>query len=141
MYCSYIEEDLKALEKKIKETKNKTTKTYLSSIEKLECQKERLAKAQTIEKFVYNPNGSNPEYNALKHAEVIRISARMIIESRMLQRIIAQRYPILLIDESQDTKKELVDVFLKFKGTLLIFLLWVYLVIRNNEFMQMERRT
>ena len=111
LYCSYIEEDLKALEKKIKETKNKTTKTYLSSVEKLECQKERLAKAQTIEKFVYNPNGSNPEYNALRHAEVIRISARMIIESRMLQRIIAQRYPILLIDESQDTKKELVDVF------------------------------
>ena len=111
MYCSYIEEDLKALEKKIKETKNKTTKTYLSSVEKLEYQKERLAKAQTIEKFVYNPNGSNPEYNALRHAEVIRISARMIIESRMLQRIIAQRYPILLIDESQDTKKELVDVF------------------------------
>lgn len=111
LYCSYIEEDLKALEKKIKETKNKTTKTYLSSVEKLEYQKERLAKAQTIEKFVYNPNGSNPEYNALKHAEVIRISAQMIIESRMLQRIIAQRYPILLIDESQDTKKELVDVF------------------------------
>ena len=111
LYCSYIEEDLKALEKKIKETKNKTTKTYLSSVEKLEYQKERLAKAQAIEKFVYNPNGSNPEYNALKHAEVIRISARMIIESRMLQRIIAQRYPILLIDESQDTKKELVDVF------------------------------
>lgn len=111
LYCSYIEEDLKALEKKIKETKNKTTKTYLSSVEKFEYQKERLAKAQTIEKFVYNPNGSNPEYNALKHAEVIRISARMIIESRMLQRIIAQRYPILLIDESQDTKKELVDVF------------------------------
>ena len=41
LYCSYIEEDLKALEKKIKETKNKTTKTYLSSVEKLEYQKER----------------------------------------------------------------------------------------------------
>ena len=111
LYCFYIEEDLKALEKKIEETKNKTTKIYLSNVEKLECQKKRLAKAQTIEKFVYNPNGSNPEYNALKHAEVIRISARMIIESRILQQIIAQRYPILLIDESQDTKKELVDVF------------------------------
>lgn len=54
---------------------------------------------------MYNPNGSNPEYNALKHAEVIKISAQMINESDMLQRIIAQRYPILLIDESQDTKK------------------------------------
>lgn len=60
---------------------------------------------------MYNPNGNNPEYNALKHAEVIKISAQMIIESQMLQRIIAQRYPILLIDESQDTKKELVDAF------------------------------
>ena len=111
LYCFYIEEDLKALEKKLEETKKKTTKTYLSNVEKFEYQKERLAKAQIIEKFVYNPNGSNPEYNALKHAEVIKISAQMILENKMLQRIIAQRYPILLIDESQDTKKELIDTF------------------------------
>ena len=111
LYCFYIEEDLKALEKKLEETENKTTKTYLSNVENFEYQKERLAKAQIIEKFVYNPNGSNPEYNALKHAEVIKISAQMILENKMLQRIIAQRYPILLIDESQDTKKELIDTF------------------------------
>lgn len=111
VYCFYIEEDLKALEKKLEETEKKTTKTYLSNVEKFEYQKERLAKAQIIEKFVYNPNGSNPEYNALKHAEVIKISAQMILENKMLQRIIAQRYPILLIDESQDTKKELIDTF------------------------------
>ena len=111
LYCFYIEEDLKALEKKLEETEKKTTKTYLSNVEKFEYQKERLAKAQIIEKFVYNPNGSNPEYNALKHAEVIKISAQMILENKMLQRIIAQRYPILLIDESQGTKKELIDTF------------------------------
>lgn len=111
LYCFYIKEDLKALEKKLEETKKKTTKTYLSNVEKFEYQKERLAKAQIIKKFVYNPNGSNPEYNALKHAEVIKISAQMILENKVLQRIIAQRYPILLIDESQDTKKELIDTF------------------------------
>lgn len=111
LYCLYIEDDIKVLEKKLDDTKNKSTKTYLTNVEKLKYQKERLIKAQTIDKFVYNPNGSNPEYNALKHAEVIKISAQMIIENKMLQRIIAQRYPILLIDESQDTKKELVDAF------------------------------
>lgn len=111
LYCQYIIEDMEALNKKLDEAKNKTAKTYLSNEEKLNYQKERLAKAQRIEKFVYNPNGNNPEYNALKHAEVIKISAQMIIESQMLQLIIAQRYPILLIDESQDTKKELVDAF------------------------------
>ena len=113
LYCFYIEEDLKVLGKKLEDTQNKTTKTYFSNVEKYEYQKERLAKAQTIEKFVYNPNGSNPEYNALKHADVIKISAQMIMANPMLQRIIAQRYPILLIDESQDTKKELVDAFFK----------------------------
>ncbi len=111
LYCGYIVEDMEALSKKLDDAKNKTTKTYLSNVEKFNYQKERLEKAQTIDKFVYNPNGSNPEYNALKHAEVIKISAQMIIENQMLQRIIAQRYPILLIDESQDTKKELVDAF------------------------------
>lgn len=113
LYCKYIEEDIKELQGKLESTKNKTTKTYLSNAEKLKVLRERLEKAKEIDKFVYNPNGSNPEYNALKHAEVIKISAEMIFENEMLQRIIAQRYPILLIDESQDTKKELIDAFFK----------------------------
>ena len=113
LYCQYIQEDIHELYEKQEKAKSKTTKTYLSNAEKIEHLKEKLEKAKTIEKFVYNPNGSNPEYNALKHAEVIKISAQMIMDNMMLQRIIAQRYPILLIDESQDTKKELVDAFFK----------------------------
>lgn len=111
LYCQYIIEDAEVLEKKLDATQNKATKTYFSNVEKLEYLKERLIKAQTIDQFVYNPNSSNPEHNALKHAEVIKIAARMIIENKVLQQIIAQRYPILLIDESQDTKKELIDAF------------------------------
>ena len=117
LYCQYIQEDIAELEAKLVKAVSKTTKTYLSNLEKCNGLKERYEKAQAIDKFVYNPNGSNPEYNALKHAEVIKISAQMIMESKMLQRIIAQRYPILLIDESQDTKKELVDAFFKIRIT------------------------
>lgn len=113
LYCQYIQEDIQVLYEKQGKAKSKATKTYLSNAEKIEHLKEKLGKAKTIEKFVYNPHGSNPEYNALKHAEVIKISAQMIMDSIMLQRIIAQRYPILLIDESQDTKKELIDAFFK----------------------------
>lgn len=113
LYCQYIQEDIQVLYEKQEKAKSKATKTYLSNAEKIEHLKEKLGKAKTIEKFVYNPNGNNPEYNALKHAEVIKISAQMIMDSMMLQRIIAQRYPILLIDESQDTKKELIDAFFK----------------------------
>lgn len=113
LYCHYIQEEIQKLYVKQEKAKNKTTKTYLSNAEKIEHLKEKLGKTETIEKFVYNPNGSNPEYNALKHAEVIKISAQIILDNMMLQQIIAQRYPILLIDESQDTKKELIDAFFK----------------------------
>ena len=113
LYCQYIQEDIQVLYEKQEKAKSKATKTYLSNAEKIEHLKEKLGKAKTIEKFVYNPHSSNPENNALKHAEVIKISAQMIMDSIMLQRIIAQRYPILLIDESQDTKKELIDAFFK----------------------------
>lgn len=113
LYCQYIQEDIQKLYEKQEKAKSKKTKTYQSNAEKIEHLKEKLGKAKAIEKFVYNPNGSNAEYNALNHAEVIKISAQMIMDNIMLQRIIAQRYPILLIDESQDTKKELVDAFFK----------------------------
>ena len=113
LYCQSIREELQMINEKLATAKNKTTKTYLTNADKKNYQEERLKKAEAIERFVYNPNGSNPEYNALNHAEVIKISAQMIMNNWKLQKIIAQRYPILLIDESQDTKKELVDTFFK----------------------------
>ena len=113
LYCQSIREEVRMINEKLDTAKNKTTKTYLTNADKKNYQEERLKKAEEIERFVYNPNGSNPEYNALNHAEVIKFSAQMIMNNLMLQQIIAQRYPILLIDESQDTKKELVDAFFK----------------------------
>ena len=111
LYCQYLRDDIRIIGEKLDSARNKTTKTYRTNFEKMNYLKDRLERAETIEKFVYNPNGSNPEYNGLNHADVIKISAQMIMNSLMLQRIIAQRYPICLIDESQDTKKELVDAF------------------------------
>lgn len=111
LYCQYLRDDIRIIGEKLDSARNKTTKTYRTNFEKMNYLKDRLERAETIEKFVYNPNGSNPEYNALNHADVIKISAQMMMNSLMLQRIIAQRYPIFLIDESQDTKKELVDAF------------------------------
>ena len=113
LYCQSIQEEVQMINEKLDTAKKKTTKTYLTNADKKNYQEERLKKAEAIERFVYNPSGSNPENNALNHAEVIKISAQMIMNNLMLQQIIAQRYPILLIDESQDTKKELVDAFFK----------------------------
>ncbi|MDY0226523.1 MAG: UvrD-helicase domain-containing protein, partial [Desulfomicrobium apsheronum] len=64
-----------------------------------------------VNQFTYNPNGDNLEINSLNHEEVIKITASFVQNKPLMQDILVQKYPIILIDESQDTKKELVDAF------------------------------
>ena len=110
-YLRFKEEEKAELEEKINKARKKDGKTYLNNVDKFDKVIKSIAKIETVHKFIYNPNGNNFEYNALSHAEVIKIGAKMIVENKLLQKIIAQQYPFLLIDESQDTKKELVQAF------------------------------
>lgn len=73
---------------------------------------ERLTLLDRIKSFIYNPNGDNRETNSLNHAEVISICAAFLTEKSMMQRILVTKYPFLLVDESQDTNKNLVDALL-----------------------------
>lgn len=109
-YQSFRVEEKTELSEKIAKARTKN-KTYESNIARLEYIEECLTRVNSITKFTYNPNGNNSERNALSHADVIKIGAKLIIENRLLQQIIAQQYPFFLIDESQDTKKELVNAF------------------------------
>lgn len=84
----------KAAEKRVKEIKQKN---------------DRLAKIETVKRFSYNPNGENVGYDSLNHSEVIKMGSEFIAAEKTMQKILVAKYPILLIDESQDTKKELVD--------------------------------
>ena len=87
------------------------TKTSIDRKRKIENKKERLSILSKVVKFIYNPNGNNDEYNSLSHTEVIDICVNFIINKPLFQKIIIQKFPILLIDESQDTNKELIDAF------------------------------
>lgn len=87
------------------------TKTSVDRKRKIENKKNRLSILARVTKFIYSPNGNNDEYNSLSHTEVINICANFIINKSLFQKIIVQKFPILLIDESQDTKKELIDAF------------------------------
>lgn len=72
----------------------------------------RLAKIETIMKFSYNPNGDNVGYDSLSHGEVVKMGSEFISTEETMQEILVGKYPVLLIDESQDTKKELIDALL-----------------------------
>jgi DNA helicase-2/ATP-dependent DNA helicase PcrA len=72
----------------------------------------RLAALNTIRRFVYNPNGDNRGRDSLNHSEVIKIGAAFLAGKPLMQKLLISRYPILLIDESQDTNKLLMETFL-----------------------------
>jgi len=85
------------------------TKTAADRVEKIRRKNERLAKIDKVKRFSYNPNGDNVGYDSLNHSEVIKMGSVFIATEETMQEILVGKYPILLIDESQDTKKELVD--------------------------------
>ena len=74
--------------------------------------KSRLEKMKKTIRFSYNPNGENIGFDSLNHAEVIKIGTHLIHNNKTMQKILINKFPIMLIDESQDTKKELIDALL-----------------------------
>ena len=67
---------------------------------------DRLADIKT---FTYNPNGDNRERNSLNHSEVIKIFSAFLLTKPLMQRMFVEKFPFLLIDESQDTSRALID--------------------------------
>jgi len=108
---SKLEDEIADLSEKQSRAKNTNTKTYIDRERKIELKNKRLRILPTITKFTYNPNGDNLEKDSLNHAEVIKIAADFIQSKPLMQSLLIRKYPIVLIDESQDTKKQLVDAF------------------------------
>lgn len=86
-------------------------KASMDRAKKIESKTKRLEKLAGIKKFIYNPNGDNNTKDSLNHSEVINIGAYFLLNKPLMQLILIRKHPILLIDESQDTKKELIDAF------------------------------
>lgn len=105
-----VETEIKEL--KAKQLKGRGGKTSDKRADEIKRKTERLSKLGSIKKFSYNPNGDNVGIDSLSHSEVVKMSTEFIEKEQTMQDILTSKYPILLIDESQDTKKELVDALL-----------------------------
>lgn len=100
--------DIKEL--KVQEEKGRAgTKASITRLAQIESKSKRLERLGEIKSFTYNPNGENREPNSLNHAEVIAICSAFIAEKPLMRWILVGRFPFLLIDESQDTNRHLVD--------------------------------
>lgn len=88
------------------------TKTALGRERSIMAKRKRLASLGGIQRFIYSPTGDNRSRDALNHSEVIAMTAEFLRGKPALQRLLVGHYPVLLIDESQDTNAALVDAIL-----------------------------
>lgn len=89
------------------------TKATIDREKSIEAKQKRLLRLDEIKKFTYSPTGDNRGRDSLSHAEVIKIGADFLTQKSLMQKIFISKYPILLIDESQDTNKLLMEAFLE----------------------------
>jgi DNA helicase-2/ATP-dependent DNA helicase PcrA len=121
-----LAEDIAKL--KVDEEKGrKGTKASTDRLRKIGSKTKRLQNLPNVRSFTYSPTGDNRGRDALNHSEVLQLTAHFLQTKPAMQSILTGRYPILLIDESQDTNKHLIDALFtvqaKLKGKFLLGLL------------------
>lgn len=89
----------------------KGTKASATRISRIASKTRRLANLDHIKRFVYSPTGDNRGRDALNHVEVLQLTAYFLTTKPSMRSILAGRFPVLLIDESQDTNSGLIDAF------------------------------
>lgn len=73
----------------------------------------KAATLQSIPHFIYHPDRNTYGAGALQHAQVLAITAWLIDNRPTLRRSLIDRHPLILIDESQDTMKGMLDVLIR----------------------------
>lgn len=99
--------DLAELEEEHARIKPSKSAAFEKRERQLVAWRERRDSLPAIRRFVYSPTGSNRERESLNHAEVLALVAALLREKATLRQLLVTAYPILLIDESQDTNATL----------------------------------
>lgn len=88
------------------------SKAASDRVRSIESKRRRHASLNEIIRFVYSPTSDNRTRDALNHAEVIAITAQFLRTKSGLRRLLIARFPVLLVDESQDTSRRLMEALL-----------------------------
>lgn len=107
-----LAEQIAELQVKIDKARDKNGITAVKNAKSRDSKQRRLEQIEEITDFSYNPTAGKPERDALNHAEVIAIASSFIANSELMQTLLINKFPILLIDESQDTDKSLMNALI-----------------------------
>ena len=104
--------DITELDGKLAVARSLTNKTAIKNTKSRDSKIKRRYELDAITSFIYSPTNASQGKGSLNHAEVIQIGAEFIANQLLMQNVLVNRFPILLIDESQDTNRQLLEAFM-----------------------------
>ncbi|MEK4424912.1 UvrD-helicase domain-containing protein [Solibacillus sp. FSL K6-1523] len=99
------------------------TETQQRDREKLEAQ---LVEWKKVNKFDYSPDTNNRATGYLGHTHVISIFQGFLISKSFFRKLFVSKYPILLIDECQDTETKLMEALIQMEKEHVNFCLGLF---------------
>lgn len=110
----WVKSELSATIERLESQKSRAgSKREADRLHRLQSAQQRIFTLDKIRRFTYNPTGANRAQEALNHSQVISLATGFLTTKPLLGQILATRYPILFIDESQDTNKDLLEAFMQ----------------------------
>ncbi|MFL1389243.1 MULTISPECIES: ATP-dependent helicase [Pseudomonas] len=104
--------DIEKLLSALAKSRSPSGVTAVRNQRSLASKRKRLSNLERIKSFTYSPSTSRAEKGALNHAEVLGLAAYLLANEALLRKILWNKFPVLLIDESQDTNKELLEALI-----------------------------
>lgn len=92
------------------EVEGKLTKSKQAKLNALYAKREEIGGRKI---FNYSPDSSANEKGSLTHSEVLKIFSYLLETNLLFRKLVCYKYPVILIDECQDTNKEVLDSFLR----------------------------
>ncbi|HIP26316.1 MAG TPA: ATP-dependent helicase, partial [Flavobacteriaceae bacterium] len=107
-----IDEKIIKINEKLKSTRNTTTQTYQKNLEKKEKLESDKVELQFTNKTMKYKNYFSYRNNIVSHDEVIELSQRLFSSYSVIKKLIVDTYPIVFVDEYQDTFPSVIKILL-----------------------------
>lgn len=88
------------------------TKASVERLRRIERDKARLEALPRVRRFVYSPDQTRPSRGGLNHVDVLGVFSHFLREKETFKSIFVGKYPIVLVDEAQDTNREVIAALL-----------------------------
>lgn len=109
-----IDEKIAKVQSELDKAKNKTTQKYQKNLdkkEKLVTDKDELEESEKQTKY---KNYFSYKNNIISHDEVIDLSIRIFSSYEIIKKLIVDTYPVVFIDEYQDTFPKVINILLDY---------------------------